>query len=289
VFHGDAGPQSVGTLAVTAVETYLRCPFKYLAAHVLRLPERAGADDRLTPLERGRLVHDVLRTFFEQWAAEGGGAITVDNIADARDRFVRVVDERLPSLPEAERPLERARLVGSAVATGMVDRVLELEAVDPGRVIERLLEHPLDGRLTLGAGTALRTVSLRAKADRIDLHEDGTFRVIEYKLGRAPKRAVAVQLPLYARAAAARLAGYGGRVWTPGDAGYVAFKEPRSFVPFEPRPSRRAAADADAIERFLGAVDGIEGGRFPPRPDERFLCAWCAYPAICRKDYVDEP
>ncbi len=38
--------------------------------------------------------------------------------------------------------------------------------------------------------------------------------------------------------------------------------------------------------RFVKAVDGIERGEFPPRPDEMFLCLTCHYSTVCRKDYV---
>jgi len=41
-------------------------------------------------------------------------------------------------------------------------------------------------------------------------------------------------------------------------------------------------------ERFLAALDGIEQGVFPPKPDEPFLCTWCGYASVCRKDYVGD-
>ena len=37
---------------------------------------------------------------------------------------------------------------------------------------------------------------LRGKADRIDLLDDGTLRIVDYKLGRAPKPGRALQLPV---------------------------------------------------------------------------------------------
>ena len=75
-----------------------------------------------------------------------------------------------------------------------------------------------------------RTVRLRAKADRIDLLDDGTLRVVDYKLGKAPKPARALQLPVYGVCAAASLDGRHGRSWTLGRAGYVAFREKNAFV-----------------------------------------------------------
>ena len=48
--------------------------------------------------------------------------------------------------------------------------------------------------------TGPRTIRLRAKADRIDLMDDGSLRVVDYKLGKAPKPSRALQLPVYGTA-----------------------------------------------------------------------------------------
>ena len=45
---------------------------------------------------------------------------------------------------------------------------------------------------------------------------------------------------------------------------------------------------ADGQQRLIDAVDGIERGDFPPRPDEPYLCTFCAFSSVCRKDYVGD-
>jgi hypothetical protein len=45
---------------------------------------------------------------------------------------------------------------------------------------------------------------------------------------------------------------------------------------------------ADARARLLDVVDGIERGEFPVRPYETRMCSHCAYPSVCRKDYVGD-
>ena len=47
-------------------------------------------------------------------------------------------------------------------------------------------------------------------------------------------------------------------------------------------------ADADFVIRELAAVDGIERGEFPVRPEEPFLCTRCGYAGVCRKDYIGD-
>ena len=45
---------------------------------------------------------------------------------------------------------------------------------------------------------------------------------------------------------------------------------------------------ADAQEKFVDAVERIERGEFPPTPEDVFLCGFCSYAAVCRKDYVGD-
>jgi RecB family exonuclease len=130
-------------------------------------------------------------------------------------------------------------------------------------------------------------VSLRGKADRVDLLEDGTFRVIDYKVGWPPNRARALQLAIYSLCAQQRLGGYLGRSWTVGEAAYLAFKGPRRVVPLF-SSSDRDRVLLESQERLVAAVDAIGRGEFPPRPHDVHQCETCTYTAVCRKDYVGD-
>ena len=286
-YHGAAGERDARAYAVSSIERYLECPFKYYASHVLRLPEERDEESGLSPLERGHFVHDVFEQFFIQWRDSGARTITTENVADAISLFERVVDSRLHTLPEADRALERTHLLGSAAASGLAERAFAFEIEHGGDVIERLLEHELEGTFQFRDADGARAIALRAKADRIDLMADGTLRIVDYKLSKAPKAARALQLPIYGICAEQALDGRHGRSWKVGRAGYVAFKEKDPFVPLGGRMSL-ADAVADGEKRFLAAIDGIERGEFPVSPDEPFRCRWCGYAGVCRKDYVGD-
>ncbi len=286
-YHGAAGARQARAYAVSAVERYLECPFKYYASHVLKLPEERDEESGLSPLERGHFVHDVFEQFFIQWRDSGARTITTSNVADAIALFEQVVDSRLHTLPEADRALERTHLLGSAAASGLAERAFAFEIEQGGEVIERLLEHELEGTFAFRGADGPRHVELRAKADRIDLMADGTLRIVDYKLTRAPKAARALQLPIYGVCAEQALDGRHGRSWKVARAGYVAFKEKDPFVPLGGRMTLTEAI-ADGEQRFLAAIDRIERGEFPVTPDEPFRCRWCAYAGVCRKDYVGD-
>jgi RecB family exonuclease len=162
-----------------------------------------------------------------------------------------------------------------------------MEAERPVAVVERLLERRLEGDFTFATAEGPRTIALRGKADRLDLLEDGTFRLIDYKLGWPPQRTRALQLPIYGLSAEQRLAGHSGRNWTLGEAVYLAFKGPRRVVPLFSAGDRTRVL-AEAQQRLADTVDAIARGEFPPTPDDVWRCETCSFAAVCRKDYVGD-
>jgi RecB family exonuclease len=163
-----------------------------------------------------------------------------------------------------------------------------MEAERPVGVVERRLEHPLKGSFVIATASGPRTVELRGKADRIDLLADGTFRLIDYKLGWPPDRSRALQLPIYGLCAEQRLAGYRGQRWTLGEAVYLAFKGPRRVVPLFTTDAAKADVLAKAQQRLSDTIDAIERGDFPPLPEDVYHCETCAFTSVCRKDYAGD-
>jgi hypothetical protein len=88
-----------------------------------------------------------------------------------------------------------------------------------------------------------------------------------------------------------RLARDRGGAWQVDEASYVAFTGKKTLVPVINRKNSKddqAAVLADARARLLTVVSAIENGEFPPQPYEERICSYCAYPSVCRKDYVGD-
>jgi ATP-dependent helicase/nuclease subunit B len=287
-FHGAIGPQPSRAWSVSALETYLGCPFRFFAQHVLKLEEEPDDEEVMDPRRQGRFVHEVFEEFFKEWQDAGRGAITPENLDEARATFEHVVDVALAHVPPGEAGLERTRLLGSPAAAGLGDAVFRMEAERPVAVVERLLERRLRGRYAIETSSGARQVELHGKADRLDLLEDGTFRLIDYKLGWPPNRARALQLPIYGVCAEQQLANHRGRSWTLGEAVYLAFKGPKRVVPLFPSLADREKVLGDAQQRLAGTIDAIERGDFPPTPDDVYRCDTCGFARVCRKDYVGD-
>ncbi len=286
VFHGSVEPRPYRPCAVSAVERYLLCPFKFFARERLGILEEPEESLAMTPVARGRLVHQVFHEFFATWDREGGGAITPENLEVAERRFSEVAERHLAAVAEPDRTFERARLLGSALAAGFGRRVLCLEAERPGEIVGRLLEHALNGDFVLAGRAGSRRISIRAVADRIDLLADGAFRLIDYKVGRPPDRQRDVQLPVYGACAEQQLEATTGKRWRLLEAGYLALRTSEPFVPLARDMAKLGECLLAGQSRFLQAVAGIEDGVFPPRPSSRTLCSTCSYASVCRRDYV---
>lgn len=287
-FRGAVGPRPPRMYAVSALERYLECPFKYFARDVLRLEENEERDNQLalTPQQRGLFLHKVFEAFFRAWQSADQSAITLANLDDALECFSRVVEQALGGLAARDRAVVRVWLLGSAASSGLAERVFVAEIEGAAEVVERLLEYPIAGHFEFGDGVDRRMVELRGVVDRIDLHADSSFRVIDYKTSRAPQSSRALQLPVYARCVEDQLRAARGGEWRASEAMYVAFGSPRTMVPVPGRDIGEVIKTGET--RVCSASAGIETGKYPPRPADLFQCTFCAYPTVCRKDYVEE-
>jgi ATP-dependent helicase/DNAse subunit B len=282
-FVGDAGAWTLPRVSVSRVERYLKCPFQFYVSNVLQVDEEPEDDNSRSPLERGRFLHELFETFFHEWQARGRGRITSREMADARALFAEIAEPALRSLSPAEAALERARLFGSAVGSGIADRVFAMEAERGTAIRERLMEYELDGqfRFTGEDGTS-RDVRLRAKIDRVDVLGDGTFRLIDYKTKYVPDRRLALQLPIYSSCVRETLSKEHHRDIPPSEAMYLSFEGPQPVVALEERGKQFDELTAAAARRFVAALDEIARGHYPSRPETKNLCTMCGYVAVCR-------
>jgi hypothetical protein len=270
--------------SATRLENWASCPFAYLMRNVLGVEEVENPEDELqiTPRDKGSLVHQAL------------------------EDFIRAV---LAS-PEPDRPgphepwsaSDRSLLVsiGESVCADYERRGLTGRPIfwhqDKRRIIADLLRfleadsfyreshgaRPLAAELEFGfpraeLGTVAldlpdgRAVRFRGFADRVDVADDGTLHVLDYKTGKADTyrglseenpddHGQLLQLAVYGQAA--RL--LHGTPETPVRAEYW-------FVSSRGRFERLGYSVTPAVLAHIGGtlqamVNGIEAGVFPPYP-----------------------
>ncbi len=272
--------------SATRLEGWARCPFAYLVRDVLGVEEVENPEDRLeiSPLDQGTLVHLVLERFVQEHLdrrgaspAEGSALVTWTEEDGIRLREIAHEEcDRYQEHGLVGRPIfwqrDRRRIVGD------LERFLREDASH--RAIHGL--HPVAAELAFGLpGASLPTVTLRlpdgrhvafrGKADRLDVADDGTIEVLDYKTGRADSyrelnednpdaRGTRLQLVVYGLAARLREQRPDARVraeyWFTSRKG----RFHRIGYEITPRVLERVSETVGRI------VEGIEGGAFPNHP-----------------------
>jgi ATP-dependent helicase/nuclease subunit B len=154
-------------LSVTEIETWLRDPYAIYAKHVLKLRPLDALDEAVGPLERGTVLHKALELYIKE---KHQGADALIALAD------RLFEEA--GVPKAVLAVWRPRFLGAARAF--------VEFEQQRQVIASHVEKK--GKLELDGFT------LTGIADRIDILEDGSAAIIDYKTGAIPSQKQVVQL-----------------------------------------------------------------------------------------------
>jgi ATP-dependent helicase/DNAse subunit B len=263
-------------LSPTRMEHYAECPFRYFGLHVLELSSVDEPEEptRITPLESGLLVHEILEEFFREAQAE------------ERLPLRRESEERLLAL--ARRALarfERNHVTGPALLwqleqrriLRMLTRFFERDLEDDSGFVPRYFEQQFTCDYTDGV-----QVSFHGKMDRVDIHPTtGEARVVDYKTGALRPGMKngslgggrALQLAVYRLAAerALNLRGAAAAYYFLGDA----TKDVITYTEQDWETGREVFARTAAT-----ILNGVRGGRFYPYPEAR-KCDWCPLRTAC--------
>lgn len=271
------------------IKSQAACPFQSFAVYRLAakpMEEPAFGPDRL---ERGSLMHEVLRAV---WAELKDHAHLASLDASGRralaERCVAgAVGGRARELPDVYTPrvtqLERERLAGRVCTW------LEKEAARaPFKVVEAEAEH----RLKLGP------LDLRTQVDRIDELPDGSRLIIDYKTGDVDVKAWLEdrpdepQLPLYAVGNPERLAGLTFACLKPGKLGFAGLADREGLGAGIADYGRRKsnppqAPDWSALQRYWQAnltalAEEHAAGDAQVAPKSADSCKYCHLSTLCR-------
>jgi ATP-dependent helicase/nuclease subunit B len=283
----------------TRLESWAECPFAYFVSHLLHVQPVEDPAQLLTisAWDRGSLVHEILQSFVDDVLARpAGDRPPPDRPWSAADRArMRELAERVCDDYEARgltgRPIfwrrERAQILALA------DRFLTED--DTHRAGDR--SRPVAAELRFGYGDdaggpgpvtlALadgRSLRFRGSADRVDVGDDGTIHVVDYKTGKSDdfralgpdnpdERGTKLQLPVYGMAARQFVgwpdAAVQARYW------FISDREGFRRIGYavDDRVLARVGATLATI------VEGIERGAFPARPDASgtpwVTCPYC--------------
>jgi ATP-dependent helicase/nuclease subunit B len=292
-------------LAPTSLEQYAVCPRRYFLGKVLWIDvaERPEDVQRISPIDKGNLVHRVLERFIDE------------HVERPRPERIR------PHQPWS--PADHARLdqiADEAFADyeqlGLTGRVLlwELDRDTIRRDLHTFLHYddryrarmgvvPERAELRFGLGDETpvevrlrdqRQLRFKGSADRVDLTDDGSAVVLDYKTGRhdgfrlvegadPTVRGTKLQLPIYGLAARSRF----GPVDVQADYWFLTERSQFAQIGY-PLDDERVERFHDVVEVI---VDGIESGQFPANPGDEDLyrdsyknCHHCEFDSVCPRD-----
>lgn len=265
VFDGVLGKgvaQMPVRCSATALESYLRCPFAYLAEKIWNLRERTspGITSRLEPTVKGSLLHQALEN------------------ALSRHGFSAKLDEVREVLREACEEAGVAQTMGSAV---LAERFVELYSRSLHAFMHSLASRrwSLEGTEQLKEGR-LGELLLKGKIDLLFRAPEGLV-VADFKSG-TPKREKVIekrvtsgkmfQLPFYFALLAPEE--------RPVRAGYLYLDQTSDIQPlFETeRVEKMLPAATEAAVRLDGLM---REGFFPPIA-EKNACYNCCFRELCR-------
>lgn len=285
------------TVSSTRLEAWATCPHAYFVRHLLRVrpiddPERQLT---ITALDKGSLIHEILDRFV---------TAVLDRPADRRpdpdtpwhaDDHAAIAELAEQVCDDYEgrgltgRPVFWRRDRSQILA--LVDRFLREDArhrrATRTRPLAAELRFGRDGSELDGVEMALtdgRCLRFSGAVDRLDIADDGTLHVVDYKTGGArayaslgpddpDQRGTRLQLAVYGQAARA----FHGQADTPVRADYWFVSDREGFArkgyPVDDAVLDRVAATLTTI------VHGIESGVFPARPDDSGVgwvtCEYC--------------
>jgi ATP-dependent helicase/nuclease subunit B len=194
----------ISSLPVTAFRDYLACPYRFWLRHVLGLqPVREPARE-LDAALFGRLAHDVLRRF----------AAGPERDATDERRIFAALEAELDAVVRAR--VGSAPLVAVRVQIAQLRRRLEVFARwQAGQARAGWRVAAVERRLVTRLEVDGEPFEVRGQLDRVDLHFDGRWRILDFKTSDTPKkpeqahrrgprgekRWTDLQLPLYRRLA----------------------------------------------------------------------------------------
>ena len=229
----------------------------------------------LTPLERGRILHDLLQEGFEAWDAgsDTPRPITPETYEEALATFRDIAVKKIP--PEhrrdrADPPLWRSgRGRGDRVALTMGARPRS-PRTPPRRV---RVPEPTPARDRSTWRETLVRPDQRTRRSCGHRHRRRAARPSTTRAGRAPDAAVTLQVPLYAMCLSQEL---GAPVQ---EAAYLSFRDRRPI-------SRADFQKASAL--LVDTYGAIQRGEFSPKPHKDLLCYSCGFVGVCRKEIQED-
>jgi len=320
LLHDKFGPDFVHS--ASGLSVYGNCPYRFYAQRVLRLEPRGEAALDLQAIDAGKLLHDILRRFFERHRREALHkldrkklqaelAAIADSVFDEHERVVPPLNKQIWKIDREIRKilldqvlLYELEVQEEAASRGVLPTYFEVafggaksSAKDPDSK-----EEPLE--LSRETFVGDEKIKISGQIDRVDVARDNTLVAYDYKLSTGASRSDitsgrSLQLPIYLEALEKLIlpdhpvAGGGYYVIRGAqDRRNKGLYRASQLDYLRLRAKNSVFSDedwqrirAEVIKRIWEFLDGMRAGKFIVDPSEKQkTCRFCDYGAVCRYD-----
>ncbi len=309
--------------SASGLSLFGNCAYRFFGQRVLKLEPRGEAALDLQAIDAGKLLHDILRRFFEQHRRQSLNELNreslraelgelADRVFDEHERVVPPLNQQIWKIDREIRKilldqvlLYELEIQERASAHGVVPAYFEVafggmksNARDPDST-----DQPLE--LTRPTFVGEETIKISGQIDRVDVSTDNTLIAYDYKLSTGSSRedirsGRSLQLPIYLEALeklilpSHTVAGGGYYVIRGGNerrnkglhrAGALHYSGIGSRAGAVIGDDEWAEIRASVIGKIWDFLDHMRAGHFGVRPSEKKkTCRFCDFSAVCRYD-----
>jgi CRISPR/Cas system-associated exonuclease Cas4 (RecB family) len=165
-------------LSPSAINTWLGCRMKFYYRYINGLREPDSTSSEIDPAMFGRILHDIMKTIYEDLAGSLVSAERLDMLMRDSDRLHRIIDANVVEKTGDDGIVRGNELIIRDVLLSFTKRILRADkSLSPFKILH--LEAPFSFELELPSGMKIRTGGI---ADRIDT-VSGITRIVDYKTG----------------------------------------------------------------------------------------------------------
>ncbi|MCA1574782.1 MAG: PD-(D/E)XK nuclease family protein [Acidobacteria bacterium] len=315
------GPDFVHS--ASGLSVYGNCAYRFFGLRVLKLEPRGEAALDLQAIDAGKLLHDILRRFFEQHRRQPLNELdreqlrreladTADRVFDEHERVVPPLNKQIWKIDREIRKilldqvlLYEMEIQQNSAAAGVVPAYFEVgfggfksAARDP---------HSKDEPLELVRSTFVgeEAIKISGQIDRVDVASDNTLIAYDYKLSTGSstddmRSGRSLQLPIYLEALEKLIlpdhpiAGGGYYMIRGGNerrnkglhrAQALQYSKIRANVNSVVSDDEWERIREEVIAKIWDFLDHMRAGHFSVNPSEKEkTCRFCDFTAVCRYD-----